>query len=69
MINIMHLLALCLVFLAPCYSFGIGFRLLSVTRSHSNIRLQMALKDGAQEKIDNIRTELAGAFAHFLSIQ
>ena len=57
MMNIMHWLALCLVFVTPCHSFG--FHILSVKTTTSNVRLQMALKDGAQEKIDNIRIELA----------
>lgn len=59
MINILHWLALCLVFVTPCHSFGFGFHILSVKTTSSNVRLQMALKDGAQEKIDNIRIELA----------
>ena len=60
-VNIIRWLALCLVFLAPSHSFGFGLRLLTVSRrtSCSSIRLQMALKDGAQEKIATIRTELA----------
>ena len=58
-INTMRWLALCLMFLAPSYSFGFGLRLLTVSRRTSYSRLHMALKDGAQEKIATIRSELA----------
>jgi len=51
----MHWLALfCLVLVTPSDSFRRGLRILN-----SNVPLQMVLKDGAQEKIANIRTELA----------
>ena len=51
----MHWLALfCLVLVTPSDSFRLGLRILN-----SNVPLQMALKDGAQEKIAGIRTELA----------